>query len=175
VHILSLIAAMLLALFGYSVANALREGKAAAARKPVAFDLAVVMALWVVLIIVRGPMGLNPWIFVLAAIGAGFLVGLLVSLLRGSSAAQSACVVEPHLEKHIFAKRFPRLRAFLFKAGTFQSQIFMGLIFLVVIGPVALAVKAFSDPLRIKKSGPDTHWVPRPAPPAGLESSRKPY
>ena len=173
-HILSLIAAMLLALFGYAVANALRAGKAGA-RKPVALDLVIVLALWVAIVLVRGRMGLNAWVFILVAVGAGFLVGLLVSLVKGRSAAERACVVEPHFEKHLTAKRLPRLRVFLFKAGTFQSQIFMGLIFLIVIGPVALAVKAFSDPLRIKKSGPDTHWVPRPEPPASLESSRKPY
>lgn len=172
--ILSLIAAMLLALFDYAVANALRAGKAGA-RKPVALDLAVILALWVAIAIARGRTGMNAWFFILAAIAAGFLVGLLISLVKGPSAAERASVVEPHLEKHLSAKRFPGLRAFLFKAGTFQSQIFMGLIFIIVIGPVALAVKAFSDPLRIKKSGPDTHWVRRSETPAGLESSRKPY
>lgn len=172
--ILSLIAAMLLALFGYAVANALRAGKAGV-RKPVALDLVVVLVLWAAIPIVRGRTGLNAWLFILVAIAAGFLVGLLISLIRGPSAAERACVVEPHLEKHLAVKRFPGLRAFLFKAGTFQSQIFMGLVFIIVIGPFALAVKAFSDPLRIKKSGPDTHWVPRSETPAGLESSRKPY
>ena len=173
-HILSLVAAMLLALFGYSVGNALRAGKAAA-RKPGALDLLLVLALWAAVGVARGRTEMNDWLFIPAAIAVGFLIGSVAGFVIRSSPSCPASVVEPHIEKHLQTKRFPRLRVFLFKAGTFQSQIFLGLVFIVVLGPVALAVKAFSDPLRIKKGGTDTHWVPRPEAPAGLESSRKPY
>jgi len=174
VHILSFIAAMLLSLFGYAVGNALRAGKAAV-RKPGVLDLLLVLALWAAVGIARGRTEMNGWLFILAAIAAGFLIGTVAGLVAKSGGSRLASVVEPHIEKHLETKRFPRLRVFFFKAGTFQSQIFLGLVFIVVIGPAALAVKAFSDPLRIKKSGTDTQWVPRPEASVGLESSRKPY
>jgi hypothetical protein len=165
---------MLLALFGYAVAHALRAGKKGV-RKSGALDLAVILALWAGVIIAGVRTGMNGWLFILVSIAAGFLIGLIVGLVRGYSAAEQASVVEPHLEKHLIVKRFPALRAFLFKAGTFQSQIFLGLVFLIIIGPAGLAVRAFSDPLRIKKRGRDTHWVRRPEAPADLEASRKMY
>jgi hypothetical protein len=175
VNALSIIAAILLTLFGYAAAAAFRAGKKGV-RKPGAFDLAVVAILWAGVLFGRGRTDMNGWLFVLVAVAAGFLAGILVGLAKGySEAERQASVVEPHLEKLQAVRRFRKLRAFLTKAGTFQSQILMGLIFLVVLGPVGLAVRLFADPLRIKKRGGDSHWIARPDVPADLPSSRKAF
>ena len=46
------------------------------------------------------------------------------------------------------------------KIGYFQSQLLLALIYFVVIAPFALAVRLFSDPLRLR-GAPSWRWLPR--------------
>jgi hypothetical protein len=68
-------------------------------------------------------------------------------------------IVEPrHENKPSEFKRGKAFREFSAKIGTFQSQVLLGLLFLIVFAPVALAVRVFSDPLKIKKPGRGSLW-----------------
>jgi hypothetical protein len=48
------------------------------------------------------------------------------------------------------------------KIGDFQARLILSLFYYAVLGPFALGVKMFSDPLSLRASSRGT-WLPRPA------------
>ena len=48
------------------------------------------------------------------------------------------------------------------KIGEFQSRIILSLIYFIVMAPFALAIRLFSDPMRLR-GNPSWHWLPRDA------------
>lgn len=159
--VLATIAVLLLSLVGYSLGNVLRFGRKPV-RKPVAGDILLVILMWAALLFAGSRLASGKWLMLGIGIAAGIVLGFLMSLVLGYSKsevqaaahAHSAAPTEPR-------KRFRAWRDLSAKLGTFQSQILLGLLFLIVFAPVALGVKLFSDPLHIKKSGTDSHWSPK--------------
>jgi hypothetical protein len=160
--ILATVAVLLLALVGYSLGSVLRFGKKPS-RKPAAWDIVLVLLMWVGVIASRIIFPANKWLMLAVWIAAGAFLGFLMSLILGYSrgAAQAAALAHTVGPADAPRKRFRAWRDLSAKLGTFQGQIFLGLLFLVLFAPVALAVKLFSDPLHIKKAGTGTHWFPK--------------
>lgn len=52
-----------------------------------------------------------------------------------------------------------------------QGRILLAILYILLIVPIGLAVRLFSDPLRRRPSA--TNWVRRPAAPATLEEARR--
>jgi len=58
--------------------------------------------------------------------------------------------------------------------GDFQARLILWLFYYLILFWAALVVKAGkSDPLRLKPTGQDSHWLEWPAHPATLEEARK--
>jgi hypothetical protein len=160
-HFLATLAVLLLSLVGYSLGVVLKSGKAGV-RKPIALDILLVILMWIGILYSRSHVPFSKWIQFAAWVVAGLLLGLAVTAITGYSDAERQSAVEPiHEKKHSEFKRGKAFRDFSSKIGTFQSQILLGLLFLIVFAPVALAVKIFSDPLRIKGRGQGSHWSPK--------------
>ena len=156
---LATLATLLLSLVGYSLGTVLKSGKAGA-RKPLARDVILVILMWVGVLYSRSRVSFSKWILFAAWIVAGLLLGLAVTAIKGYSEAESRSAVEPsHEKKPSEFKRGKAFREFSTKIGTFQSQILLGLLFLIVFAPIALAVRFFSDPLKIKTPGLGSHWA----------------
>lgn len=47
--------------------------------------------------------------------------------------------------------------------GNFQARFLLSIFYVVVVGPFALGLKLFSDPLRLRPGTPGG-WLPRPSP-----------
>ena len=160
-HFLAALAVLLLSLAGYSLGVVLKSGKAGV-RKPAAVDILLVVLMWIGIIYTRSHVPLNRWIQFAAWVATGVLLGLAVTAIKGYSPAERQSAVEPvHEKKQAEFKRWKTFREYSAKIGTFQSHILLGLLFLIVFAPVALAVKLFSDPLKIKKPGPGSLWSPK--------------
>ena len=156
---LASLAVLLLSLVGYSLGVVLKSGKAGV-RKPVTLDVLLVLLMWAGIIYTRSQVEFSKWILFGIWVVAGFLLGWVVTALKGSAAGGQGSAVEPvHIKKHGEYKRWKAFREFSTKVGAFQSQILLGMIFLVVFLPVGLAVRLFSDPLKIKGPGRDSHWA----------------
>lgn len=170
---LALIATILLSLGGYSVGVVLKSGKAGV-RKAVGFDIVLVVAMWAGAVVTHGRIASSRWLLLAIWFAAGLVSGWIFTAVKGHSRAERMSVVEPQLGKPAAPKkRFPAWREFSAKAGSFQSQIFLGLLFLVIFAPVGLAVRLFSDPLRIKNRDGGSHWMPKKSQPSDLELFRK--
>ncbi len=64
---------------------------------------------------------------------------------------------------HLLRVLWVRWKAFGHRLATIQSRILLFLFYYVVLPPFALAMRAFSDPLRLRRSaGPA--WLEREAP-----------
>lgn len=172
-RILATIAVLLLSLVGYSLGNVLRFGRKPV-RKPVTGDILFVILMWTALIFGGGrlAMGKGAWIGI--GIAAGLVLGFLMSLVLGYSKAEVLAAASAHPSAPAAPrKRFRAWRDLSSKLGTFQSQILLGLLFLIVFAPVSFGVKLFSDPLHIKKSGTDSHWVPKAPVASDIELFKK--
>lgn len=157
-HFLAALAMLLLSLVGYSLGVVLISGKAGV-RKPHALDLVLVVLMWAGILYSRSQVSFSKWVLFAAWVAAGLLLGLAVTATKGYSQAERMSIVEPlHEKKPSEFKRGKAFREFSAKIGTFQSQVLLGLLFLIVFAPVALAVRFFSDPLKIKKPGRGSLW-----------------
>ena len=157
-HFLAALAVLLLSLVGYSLGVVLKSGKAGV-RKPVALDILLVILMWTGILYSRSHVPFSRWIQFAAWVIVGLLLGLAVTAIKGYSQAERMSIVEPrHENKPSEFKRGKAFREFSAKIGTFQSQVLLGLLFLIVFAPVALAVRVFSDPLKIKKPGRGSLW-----------------
>jgi hypothetical protein len=158
VRFLATLAVLLLSLVGYSLGVVLKSGKTGV-RKPVAPDVLLALLMWAGILYTRSQVELSTWILFGIWIAAGILLGWIVTAVKGPSAGDQGAAVEPvHVKKHGEFKRWKAFREYSMKIGAFQSQILLGMLFLVVFLPVGLAVRLFSDPLKIKGRGGDSHW-----------------
>jgi len=169
VKVLATIALLLLSLVGYSLGNVLRFGRKPV-RKPVTWDILFVILMWAALIFAWSRLAIGKGALLGVGIAAGIVLGFLMSLILGysKSEVQSAAQAHPAMPTES-RKRFRAWRELSAKLGTFQSQILLGLLFLIVFAPVAFGVRLFSDPLHIKKSGTDSHWFPKDPVPSDIE------
>jgi len=47
------------------------------------------------------------------------------------------------------------------RIGNFQARIILSVFYFIFVTPIALGVKLFSDPLKMKKSDQGSWWIPR--------------
>ena len=167
-------AVLLLSLAGYSLGTVLRFGKKPS-RKPAAWDIFLVLLFWTGIIVSRTVLPANKWLMLGIGIAAGAVLGFLMSLILGYSRGEAQAAALAHTVGPADGprKRFRAWRELSGKLGTFQGQVLLGLLFLVLFAPVALAVKIFSDPLGIKASGTGSHWFPKPPTPPDIEIFRR--
>ncbi len=172
-NVLATIAVLLLSLVGYSLGSVLRFGRKPV-RKPVTGDILAVILIWAALIFGGSRLATGKWALLGIGTAAGLVLGFLMSLLLGYSKSEARSAAQAHpaapTEPH---KRFRAWRELSSKLGTFQSQILLGLLFLIAFAPVSLGVKLFSDPLHIKKAGTDSHWFPKAPVASDIELFKK--
>jgi hypothetical protein len=68
-----------------------------------------------------------------------------------------------------------RWKALAYTLGHFQSKVLLNLFYALILAPFGLAVRLFSDPLRLRRTE-QPHWLPRPKDvPASLEAGRRQF
>lgn len=158
-EVLSLVALILLSLVAYSV-GASSQARSAADLKPQIIDLLLVLMIWGGAVYSRISVDINRWLLLLIWISIGFLIGSSVALSRKGPQVQSfkpEKTARP-LQGPVI-KFWQSWKAFSKKTGSFQSKIILSLFFFLIVTPFALAVKIFSDPLRLKPKEEKSHWL----------------
>jgi hypothetical protein len=59
------------------------------------------------------------------------------------------------------------------KIGTVQARLILGLLYCVILGPVALVRRVVADPLGLRREARQTYWIPRPTAEGTLDSARR--
>ncbi len=57
--------------------------------------------------------------------------------------------------------------------GTVQARIILGVIYIVILGPVAVVRRLVADPLGMRPAPRETYWIPRPATRDVLDAARR--
>jgi hypothetical protein len=59
------------------------------------------------------------------------------------------------------------------KIGDFQARLILSLFYFLIVLPIGLIARMFSDPLALKKTA--AHWHAKPSSPARLEDARRQF
>lgn len=167
---------ILLSLLAYSGGAVWRAGKAVDI-KPEAPDLVIVIVVWSAAIASRLRFGINRWLHILAWIVVSLVLGCLATALRrrirssGPKKAEAPKIISGSFPKKIWEA----WTGFSRRMGGFQSRILLSFFFFLVVSPLALAVKLFSDPLRIRCRSSSSHWLQKHEIQADLEALRKQF
>lgn len=171
----SFIALILLSLVGYSVGAVGKAGKFVEL-KPQIIDLILVVLIWAGVIYSRINLNLNKWILIITWIILGIITGMLAMLPRNLSETKLPNNrVLKRASKNLHVKLLQNCKNFSNRIGSFQSRIIISLFFFTFVSPFALALKIFSDPLKIKHQSRESHWLPKKEINADLDQFRRQF
>jgi NADH:ubiquinone oxidoreductase subunit 3 (subunit A) len=155
---LSYVALILLSLVGYSGGVVGKAGKSVEI-KPQIVDLFLLLLLWTTGITSKLTFALNKWILILLWIVVAILLGMCRAFF-GKKAKRSSSATEKDLDypSGFVRRHWTQWKHFGQRMGSFQSRVLLSFLYFILVSPFALAVKWFSDPLRIKHPSQGTHW-----------------
>lgn len=157
-EILSFVALILLSLVGYSGGVVGKAGKAVEI-KPQIVDLFLLLFLWTAGVFSKFTFALNKWLLILLWIVLAILLGICRAFFRKKTVDISSTLEKPdNLLSGLMSRLWTQWKYFGHRMGSFQSRVLLSFFFFIIVSPFALAVKWFSDPLRIKRQKQDTHW-----------------
>lgn len=158
-EVISVIAMLLLTLLGFCAGISLKAGKSAIVQ-PGLIDLILVLILWISIIILRLSLDINHWLYLVIGLGLGTVTGYLSAVPRRFS-TQPELVQQTagYVSANIVARTWKIWTAFSKRIGHVQTRIFLAYFYLILVAPVALMVRFFSDPLSIRKQRPESQWT----------------
>jgi hypothetical protein len=169
----SFIILILLSLMGYSGGAVAGAGKNTDL-KPQALDLILVIMILIGAIYSRIAYGLNKWFLILIWLTISSALGLLAKPFRKyPKDAKIRQAAEDKDVSNIFKKLWLKWSNFSRRMGSFQSRILLSLMFFLIVSPFAVAVRVFSDPLKIKRCSKGSFWQPRKEVPLDLQQYRR--
>lgn len=172
---LSFIALILLSLVGYAGGAVGRAGRGADL-KPRILDLGIVLLIWMCAIYSRIHFNINKWMLIVVWIVVSALAGMVaISIARVPKTNESIEDDSEKVASGLFRNLWYCWKGFSQRMGSFQSRVILSLFFFVIVSPFALAVKVFSDPLRIKHSRGDSYWLEKRTFPSELEEFRRQF
>jgi len=177
---ISFIVLILLSLVGYCAGAVGKAGKPVELR-PQVIDLILVLAIWTGGICSRIALDLDKWLVILAWASLSVMIGVLAiwprKLPQEAASRQTDSISRRQREssRNLVKKLWGEWQGLFNRAGSFQSRIILSLFFLIVVSPLALAVKTFSDPLRIKHPGNGSYWLAKMKTKADLEQFRRQF
>ncbi len=164
------LALVLLTLVGYSAGAAIagKERKVT----PQLLDIAGVVALWCVALATRGWLG--KWL----VIGVWAIIGLTVgavgaALRRGHYPSEKEETIVTNVRG--LKRLWEDWKTLGLQMGNYQSRVLLALFYFLVVTPFGIAVRLFSDPLRMKARRTESAWVAREKSGTDFESARSQF
>lgn len=140
-----------LALLGYSGGVVAGAGKHKTPQPQIP-DLVMVAVVFTITILLRILTDIGRWYCILAGAALGIAAGLIAARRHRSGGDSLHRQVSPVTPPGRGIRRYwNNWMSFSRRLGHFQNRIFLSYFFLIAASPVALLIKAFSDPLKIKK------------------------
>ena len=174
-EVISFIVLILLSLVGYSAGVVGKSGKFIEF-KPQIIDLILVSTIWAGAIYSRLDLKLDKWLLILLWLILSSVIGILSICPRIASKEKISSSKDPKKNPtDLLKKLWQSWKDFSRRMGSFQSRILLSLVFFIFVSPFALAVKMFSDPLKIKHQSNKSHWHPKKEIKTDLEQSRKQF
>jgi len=176
-EIFSFIVLIFLSLLGYSAGAVSKSGKSLEL-KPQIIDLILVVVIWIGAISSRIILNLNKWLLI--------LIWVILSIIIGTSAVWSRNLSEEKApasmklfgtSKNQLKSLWQNWKDYSKRMGSFQTRIMLSLFYFIFVSPFALAVKMFSDPLKIKKqsASKQSHWLTKKETDIDLDQYRRQF
>jgi len=158
-EVISIVAMILLTLLGFCAGITLKAGKSAIVQ-PGLIDLILVLILWIIIIILRLSLDINHWLYLVIGLGLGVVTGYLSAVPRQFN-LQPALAPQPSgdVSANAVTRTWQTWTAFSKRLGHVQTRIFLAYFYLILVAPVAVMVRLFSDPLSIGKQKPESQWT----------------
>jgi hypothetical protein len=174
-EILSFIALILLSLVGYSGGAVGKAGKEVEI-KPQIVDLFLLLILWTTGIILKLKLDPNKWLLILMWIVIAILLGIFRAFFRRKT-KRIGSPPEEDLDSPsgLVRRLLGKWKHFGHRMGSFQSRVLLSFLYFILVSPFALAVKWFSDPLRIKRPSQESHWHIRKEEEQDIEQFRRQF
>ena len=169
-NLLSIIALLLLAMLGYSIGRNLFTRKYNIS--PILLDLPIILVIWlgVIFIPLQLKMGWKIALWILIALIIGVLCTRITPKEENKPKYKSITVA-PEAQKPNLWEKWKNFSA---KMGGFQGRLMLVWFYFIVITPIGVLVRLFSDPLSSKH--PElSHWLDRSSVKADLENSRRQF
>ena len=172
---ISSVVLILLSMAGYSVGAIGKAGKFREL-KPQILDLILVVIVWTGAIYSRTALDINKWLLILTWISLSIIIGIMAVIPRKLSKEMSSKEKLQKGTSENFLKRiWQSWKDFSKRMGSFQSRLILSLFFFLIASPFALAVKIFSDPLKLKLPGGKSYWYPKKEVIADLDHFRRQF
>jgi len=172
---ISSVVLILLSMAGYSAGAVGKAGKFREL-KPQILDLILVVIVWTGAIYSRIALDVNNWFLILIWVVISIIIGIMAVIPRKLSKEMSSKGKLQKATSENFLKRtWQRWKNFSKRMESFQSRVILSLFFFLFVSPFALAVKIFSDPLKIKPQGGKSYWQPRRELTPDLDHFRKQF
>ena len=172
--IISFIALILLSLVGYSGGAVGVVGKSVNL-KPQIIDLILIGTVWTGAIYSRITLNVNKWVLILVWIAFSIIMGILTISFRKLTKENQSTNDVRTMKTNTIKKLYQSWKNFSERMGNFQNRIILSLFFFIFVSPFALAMKIFSDPLKIKKRRKKSHWLPKKEMKIELEQFRRQF
>lgn len=174
-EIISYIVLILLSLVGYSAGAVSKAGKFAEI-KPQILDLILILAIWTGALYSKTILYLNKWLLILIWVFLSIVIGMLGTIPRKFPREKSLRKEESEAPLKNPIKRLWEIwKNFSNRMGNFQTRIILSLFFFLLVSPFAFIVKVSSDPLRIKRRGIKSFWLPKKEIKIDLEQYRRQF
>jgi hypothetical protein len=160
VEVLSIIVMFLLSLVGYSGGVTGKAGKSVVAQ-PQVVDLVLILVIWALAIYLRLTTDLNRWFYAVIWLAIGIIVGIAAAWPRKFPQEKKVSKELKAIKRNLLGRLWQSWSGFAKRLGDFQNRIILSLFFFTLVMPIALAVRSFSDPLRIKEYRPISQWLLR--------------
>ncbi len=116
---------------------------------------------------------LGKWIAILIwLIVAGLISALLTTFRRGGYESKKG-IRSTLTGGGPFRQAWAKWQAFAAEMGNYQGRMLLGFFYFLVVTPFGLGVRAFSDPMAVKRGERTSSWVERRPVSAGLEAARE--
>lgn len=179
-EVISYIVLVLLCFVGYAAGAVTKAGRSAQLKAEI-IDLILVAVVWAGAICSGVALELDKWLVILAWVIISLVIGVLAVWPRKLPQEIASIEKTPgkkeakQTSRSLIKRLWGAWQDFFVRVGAFQSRIVLSIIFFIVVSPFALAVRIFSDPLRLKHQGEESHWLPRISAKSDLEQSRRQF
>jgi len=172
-EVISCIVIILLCMFGYSTGAVIKAGHGREL-KPQIIDMLLIIVIWAIAIYSALVLNMHRWLLVLTWLILSVFIGILSIWPRKLSVVKPlATQVHKDTSRKILTKAWRGWGNFSKQIGGFQSRLILSLLYFILASLLALFVKIFSDPLRIKGSTKDSYWLPKAKGENSLEQFRR--
>lgn len=172
---ISYIVLILVSLAGYSGGAVGRAGKNSEP-KPSLADLVFIIFIWGGAVYARLALAIDKWLLILLCGILSVTIGIAVYSFKRLDVKTGTGLQEVEkVPAGVVKKIWERWKQFSKRMGSFQSRMILAFLFFLVVSPFALAVKIFSDPLKIRSQSSESYWISRQEMTTDMESHRKQF